>query len=86
MNVILVANLYLGSINHTLLTIEALNNRNINIEGVIFNGEPNSESERIILQQSKLKSVLQIYPEDEVTKDIVLKYASIFKQNLNSRA
>ena len=37
--VIVVARHYLGSINHTLLTIEALQNRKINIAGIIFSGE-----------------------------------------------
>ena len=35
--VIVVSRHYLGSINHTLLTIEALQNRKINVAGIIFN-------------------------------------------------
>ena len=34
--VIVVSRHYLGSINHTLLTIEALKSRNISIAGIIF--------------------------------------------------
>src|SRR5690606_11574013 len=45
--IILVADLYLGSINHTLLTVEALRTRGLNPLGIIFNGEPNTESEQI---------------------------------------
>ena len=37
--VIVVSRHYLGSINHTLLTIEALKQRNISIAGIIFNGD-----------------------------------------------
>jgi len=36
--VIVVSRHYLGSINHTLLTLEALKNRGINCAGIIFNG------------------------------------------------
>jgi dethiobiotin synthetase len=75
--VILVANLYLGSINHTLLSIEALKVRNIPIEGIIFNGESNPESERIILKHSRLKVLLKIEPEPSVNSEVVNKYARL---------
>ena len=39
--VILVSNLYLGSINHTLLTYELLKSRGLKVKGLIFNGESN---------------------------------------------
>jgi dethiobiotin synthetase len=38
---------YLGSINHTLLTLNALMSREIEIAGLIVNGERNEASERI---------------------------------------
>lgn len=75
--VILVANLYLGSINHTLLSIEALKARNIHIEGIIFNGESNPESERIILKHSGLRVLLRIEPEPFVNSEVVNKYARL---------
>ncbi|HEY0769358.1 MAG TPA: dethiobiotin synthase, partial [Sphingobacteriaceae bacterium] len=53
-DVILVADLYLGSINHTLLTVEALKHRSLRIRGIIFNGQSNPESERIILAHTKI--------------------------------
>jgi dethiobiotin synthetase len=73
--VVLVANLYLGSINHTLLTIEALKKRKLSIKGIIFNGESNSESERIILLHSNLKCLLNVKSESLLDKDVILKYA-----------
>ena len=76
---ILVANLYLGSINHTLLTISELKRRNINVLGVIFNGERNHASEKIILQYSGYKKLLHIYPEKIINKDVVKKYAAELK-------
>lgn len=50
--VVLVSQNYLGSINHTLLSAEALKSRTINITGIIFNGEPYPQGEQIILQRT----------------------------------
>ncbi len=73
--VILVSNHYLGSINHTLLTIQELKRRNIKVKGIIFNGEPNDETEKIILAHSGYRFLLRILPEREITQEIIMKYA-----------
>ncbi len=46
--VVLVASTRLGTINHTLLSIEALRARAIPIVGVLFTGEANDNTERTI--------------------------------------
>ena len=46
--IVLVARLYLGAINHTLLTLEALEQRNIPVRGIVFNGAPYPSVEEII--------------------------------------
>ena len=46
--VVVVSRHYLGSINHTLLTLAALRHSNIPVAGVIFNGEELPDTERII--------------------------------------
>lgn len=79
--VVMVSNLYLGSINHTLLSAEALSQRNISVKGVIFNGVSNPESERIILLQTGWKKLLQIEQEPAIDKQVVLKYAEELRQN-----
>lgn len=81
--VILVSNHYLGSINHTLLTVEALHTRNLPVKGVIFNGDTNEETERIILSRTRLKCLLRIKKEPVINRDVVLKYASLLKENWN---
>lgn len=81
--VVLVADLYLGSINHTLLTIEALRHRQGKIKGIIFNGEPNPESERIILLHSKVRCLLRIRKESSITPGLVSQYAAKLKENWN---
>lgn len=55
--VILISKNYLGSINHTLLSIELLKLRNIPIKGIIFNGEPNQATEDIILTTTGVKLI-----------------------------
>lgn len=73
--VILVSQNYLGSINHTLLSIELLKARNIPVKGIIFNGEPVPETENFILNHSGLPCLLRIGHENEITKASILKYA-----------
>lgn len=46
--VVLVSKNYLGSINHTLLSVDALENRGIKIKALVFNGDADSYSESII--------------------------------------
>jgi dethiobiotin synthetase len=80
--VIVIANLYLGSINHTLLTFEALTFRNLPIRGIIFNGEPNAESQNIILKHTKAPELLHIKREQSVTKSVIREYATMLRKNL----
>ncbi len=81
--VILVSQNYLGSINHTLLSIELLKSRNIPVKGIIFNGETTPETENIILKHSGLPCLLRINLEHEITKEIVLKYAKLINADTN---
>ncbi len=81
--IILVANLYLGSINHTLLTVHLLQSRNYRVKGLIFNGESNPESEKIIQQHSRLSCLLRVGKEAAITREVVNKYATQLKENWN---
>ncbi|TDE29272.1 dethiobiotin synthase [Flavobacterium ranwuense] len=74
--VILVSRNYLGSINHTLLSVEALQNRNIPIKGIIFNGNPVYSSEKFICEYTGLKSLFHIDNEQTIDKQTILKYTS----------
>ncbi|WP_436514739.1 dethiobiotin synthase [Ekhidna sp. To15] len=77
--VVLVANYYLGSINHTLLTLSLLKSRNIPVLGIIFNGEKNQSSFEVIQKRSGLKCLLQVDMEESITPEIIKKYASRLK-------
>jgi dethiobiotin synthetase len=52
---ILCARTALGTINHTLLSVEAIRARNIPLHGVAFIGEANPESEKIITEIGRVK-------------------------------
>ena len=52
--VVIVSRNYLGSINHTLLTIKVLENSGIKVLGIIFNGESNQSTEDVILKATKI--------------------------------
>lgn len=82
--VIVVSKHYLGSINHTLLTIEALQNRKINIAGILFNGEENQSSESIILKKTGIKCIGRIEQEPYFDQNVIKEYADLFRENLFS--
>lgn len=52
---ILVARTSLGTISHSLLSIEALRARGLTIHGIAFSGEANQDSERTIAEIGKVK-------------------------------
>lgn len=69
--VVLVSQNYLGSINHTLLSIEALKHRHIPIKGIIFNGEPNPSTEDYILNYTGITSLGRVSQLNAIDKTSV---------------
>ncbi len=80
--VIVVSRHYLGSINHTLLTIEALRNRNIGIAGIIFSGDENKSTESIILNKIGIKCIGRIELEPYFDQNVIKEYADKFRAEL----
>ncbi|MFM2010991.1 MAG: hypothetical protein RLZZ479_1382 [Bacteroidota bacterium] len=80
--VIVVSRHYLGSINHTLLTIEALQNRQIQVAGIIFSGDENTSSESIILSRTAVPFLGRIAQEPYFDTNVILEYAELFRENL----
>lgn len=80
--VLLVSKNYLGSINHTLLSIEALQKRNITIAGILFNGEPTPASEEVILKISKAPNLGRIPLTESVDTSFIDKEALKLKKTL----
>jgi dethiobiotin synthetase len=63
--------------------LEALQKRNIPVKGIIFNGDPNPETERIILQRGKVRCLLHVNKEPVIDQNVVNKYAALLKANWN---
>lgn len=80
--VIVVSRHYLGSINHTLLTLEALKNRNINVAGIIFSGDENAATEEIILSKTQAKCIGRIENEPYFDQNVIQYYADKFKEKI----
>jgi len=78
--VILISRNYLGSINHTLLSAEALMVRGVPVKGIIFNGNENEATESIILEMTGFSFLGRIDEGKKIDKKFILKQAERFKQ------
>ncbi|MGN6394047.1 MAG: dethiobiotin synthase [Mucilaginibacter sp.] len=70
--VILVTQNYLGSINHTLLSVDALKQGDIPIKGIIFNGTKDIYSKDYILEYTGIKLLGHIPEYPAVDKKAVV--------------
>jgi dethiobiotin synthetase len=80
--VILVVQHYLGSINHTLLTIETLKSRGIALLGLVWNGAANASSEEFISRYTKAPVLVRIPEMNPVNHENVQKVVSNVKSTL----
>lgn len=78
---IVVSRHYLGSINHSLLTIEALQNKGFQ-PGIIFSGDEYESTESIILKKTGAKFLGRINEEKIFDKTVVKTYATTFRESL----
>lgn len=81
-SVILVSRHYLGSINHTLLSVEALKSRGLKHCGIIFNGKEHPTTEEIIKKMTGIPVIGRIGQEVCFDRKIVKKYAEGLKPYL----
>jgi dethiobiotin synthetase len=80
--VIVVSRHYLGSINHTLLTIEVLKARGLAVAGIVFSGKENPDSESIILNRTGVRFLGRIDEEPYFDKNVIKEYADLFAETL----
>ena len=73
---VLVINHYLGSINHSLLTIAEIKRRNLKLEGIIFNGLDFQDAESIILEMADCKCMLRLPVLTELNEKSITEQAS----------
>lgn len=80
--VVLVTRNYLGSINHTLLSVDALRRLHIPILGLVINGADVPATESILLSYTGLPCLARIQTEPELTTEVVKRYASQVRAEL----
>ncbi len=78
---ILCARTRLGTINHTLLSIEAVRRRDIPLVGVAFIGDPNPESEGIIAEKGHVKRLGRLPIVTPLTRETL---AQAFAENFSA--
>lgn len=81
--VILVSRHYLGSINHTLLSVEKLRQKGVTI-GLVFNGDPHPSTEEIILNKTSAFFLGRIEREEGFDRTLIKKYAGQWAPALES--
>lgn len=81
--IILVSRHYLGSINHTLLSLEVLKTRGYKCFGIVFNGNKNEASESVILKMTGVPFLGRIEDEPYFDKNVVREYAEEFRIKFN---
>ena len=67
--VLIVADSELGTINHSLLTIHQLRDRNIEIAGVVMNGPQNQGNKEAIESYGNVEVIAEIEPMEELSPD-----------------
>lgn len=67
--VVLVASTRLGTINHSLLAIEALRARGVPMLGIAFSGEANEDSERTIAEMGGVRRLGRLPRLDLLTRE-----------------
>jgi len=82
--IIVVSRHYLGSINHTLLTLSELRGRGLEVSGIIFNGEAHPSTENIIKKIGLVEEIGRIDEETLIDKKVIRMYAELFKPRLEA--
>lgn len=79
--VIVVSRHYLGSINHTLLTLNYLTERGFDIS-LIYSGNKHKSTEDIIQKMTNIPVIGRIDEEPYFDKNVIKEYADVFKEKL----
>ena len=79
--VIVVSRHYLGSINHTLLTVKTLQQKGFDV-AIIFSGNEHKSTEAVIKKMAKVPIIGRVNEEPYFDKNVVREYAEIFREML----
>lgn len=73
--VIIVARTELGTLNHTLLTLEVLRKHHVPIAGVILNGTPNPANKEAIERHGKVKIIAEVPRMEMLSPEFILQFS-----------
>ena len=79
--VVVVSRHYLGSINHSLLTINTLKEKGFDV-AVIYSGDEHPSTESIIEKMTGVKVIGRINDEPYFDQNVIREYAAKFRENL----
>ena len=80
--VVLASRTGLGTINHTLLSLEAMRKRGIEIIGVAFVGDDNPDNMKTISEMGDVKALGRVPMMDDITPD---KLQTVFIENFGGK-
>lgn len=75
LSVVIAARSGLGTINHTLLTVEILRSRNLEISGVVMNGARDAENRKAIEHFGRVKVLAEMPRFECLTNEILNRWA-----------
>lgn len=75
--VVLVARSGLGTLNHTLLSLEALRARGLAVAGVVFSGPLNPENSRTIQEKGRVRILAALPQQEEITAQSVAELSRL---------
>ncbi|WP_412987128.1 dethiobiotin synthase [Pontimicrobium sp. IMCC45349] len=81
--VIVVSRHYLGSINHTLLTVNLLKEKGFKV-AIVFSGEEHPTTESIISKMTNVPIIGRIDEEPYFNENVIKEYAQKFKDTLET--
>ncbi|MTI39287.1 dethiobiotin synthase [Fulvivirga lutimaris] len=81
--IVLISNNYLGSINHTLLTVNLIKSRGYSIKGIIFNGPANKATEDVILDYTKLTCIYKVPQLESIDYQVIDKLSQELRKSWN---
>lgn len=73
---------YLGSLNHFLLTLEVMKQYHVPLLGVIFNGEGDFATEKMLLQRAQTECLGRLEWQTQLTAEVIQKIAKAWHQPL----
>jgi len=79
--VVIVSRHYLGSINHSLLTIGWLKDRGFDVS-ILFSGDEHPTTEEIILSKTGIACIGRINEEQSFDAEVIRRYATQFRKKL----